>query len=124
MKMTGSRPGVHSQKSRHTSGSLQNMAGFDGISSGWGPPKFGAVFKKFGADIAYIIAYVLYIYICVCMALPMLRLPQMKKAAPNGAACCPFGAGFRLPQLSRRRSCHALHTGTSGVHMPHFAVWA
>ena len=41
----------------------------------------------------------------------MLRLPQTREAAPNGAACCPFGAGFGLPQLSHQRSCHALHTG-------------
>ena len=46
------------------------------------------------------------------MALPVLGLPQTREAAPNGAACCPFGAGFGLPQLSRQRSCHALHTGT------------
>ena len=63
------------------------------------------IYSNFGADIA-----TKYIYI-YNMALPVLRLPQTREAAPNGAACCPFGAGFGLPQLSCQRSCHALHTG-------------
>ena len=56
---------------------------------------------------------------CPCLGCPKRgKLPQMGQlAAPNGAACCPFGAGFGLPQLSRQRSCHALHTGISALYV-------
>ena len=71
--------------------------------------KFGAVFKNLGHS--NILGQTLPPNNIQNVALPVLRLPQTREAAPNGAACCPFGAGFGLPQLSRQRSCHALHTG-------------
>ena len=77
--------------------------------------KFGAVFKNLGHS--NILGQTLPPNNIQNVALPVLRLPQTREAAPNGAACCPFGAGFGLPQLSRQRSCHTLHTGISALYV-------
>ena len=116
MKMTGSRPGVHSQKSRRTSGSLQNMAGFDGISSGLGcgiHPSLGQFLKICGRycinnRICIVYIYV-YVWHCPCLGCPKQRkLPQMGQLAAH------LGQDLGCPNYLMPRSCTL---------MPRFAHW-
>ena len=51
--------------------------------------QFRAFFASGGGGVYMALPSVLY-----TVALPVLRLPQTRKAAPNGAACYPFGAAI------------------------------
>ena len=72
--------------------SMRSRRGRGAVSS----QKFGAVFKKFGAE-SNILGQTLPPNNIQNVALPVLRLPQMREFAPNGAACCPFGQDLGCP---------------------------
>ena len=57
----------------------------------------------------------------VYMGLPVLRLPQTRKAAPNGAACCPFWATPTISSTLMPRFAHWLSSTAAswGLHSTH-----